>query len=548
MNGTTGSNELTGGDGDDHYTVNSQTTYILDSGGTDSALVTANFVKLPRSIENVTYASGVQALPYWIDGLLPDDANGLHYATLLGSAKTMTFSFPRSLPSYDTGAGDGVGFTAFTETQKTYARQALAYINTLIDVRFVEVGSSDAPNNISFANNYQQDSAAYAFYPSTVFIGSDVFLDGSGWKNPNLNPADGTYAALTLIHEIGHALGLKHPFSQIDTIGETGEAPFLIGADDDTAWTVMSYTSHPAQYHLQYSPFDIAALQYMYGPSVTTRPGNDTHTLNGAAATLLFDGGGLDTLDASAQTQNVTLYLEPGYWGFIGSQANTLTAPGQVTINFGTAIEDLIGGAGNDTLTGNGLNNAIAGRGGNDRLDGAGGIDTAVFVGNRSNFALEVKGSSYIVRATTGSEGEDTLVNIERLKFSDVSLALDMGGNAGLTAKTLGAVFGKASVANKVYAGIGLALLDAGMSDGALMQFALNARLGAQTDHASVVTLLYSNVVGTAPGSADLAWYQGWLDSGAYTPASLGLFAAETPLNQANINLVGLAATGLEFA
>jgi hypothetical protein len=63
-----------------------------------------------------------------------------------------------------------------------------------------------------------------------------------------------------------------------------------------------------------------------------------------------------------------------------------------------------------------------------------------------------------------------------------------------------------------------------------------------------VVTLLYTNVVGVAPSAADLAFYTGLLDSKAHTPGSLGLLAAETSLNLANIDLVGLTATGLAFS
>jgi Ca2+-binding RTX toxin-like protein len=138
----------------------------------------------------------------------------------------------------------------------------------------------------------------------------------------------------------------------------------------------MSYISDPAQYHVAYSPLDIATLQYLYGPSKTARTGNDTYTLSTATPNFIWDGAGTDTLSASSQTQPVTLYLEPGYWGYIGSKTATITAPGQVTVNFGTVVENLIGGSGNDTLHGNDADNAIAGGPGNDTLYGGAGNDT----------------------------------------------------------------------------------------------------------------------------------------------------------------------------
>jgi len=148
---------------------------------------------------------------------------------------------------------------------------------------------------------------------------------------------------------------------------------------------------------------------------------------------------------------------------------------------------------------------------------------------------------------TSSAEGTDTLVNIERLQFSDVSVALDLSGNAGTTARILGAVFGPEGLAIKQYVGIGLQLLDAGTSYEALMQAALAAKLGAGASHTAVVNLLYTNVIGTAPGPAELALYKGLLDSGAMTQGALGVLAADTSFNAANINLTGLADTGIEY-
>jgi hypothetical protein len=78
------------------------------------------------------------------------------------------------------------------------------------------------------------------------------------------------------------------------------------------------------------------------------------------------------------------------------------------------------------------------------------------------------------------------------------------------------------------------------------VQLALNFRAGGAS-HAAVVELLYLNVVGTQPGAEQLALYMGWLDSGAYTSAQLGVFAADNPLNLAHIDWVGLNAHGIDY-
>ncbi|MEK6684995.1 MAG: hypothetical protein AABY99_01255 [Pseudomonadota bacterium] len=203
--------------------------------------------------------------------------------------------------------------------------------------------------------------------------------------------------------------------------------------------------------------------------------------------------------------------------------------------------EIITGGAGKDVLSG---------FEGNDTLNGNEDIDTANYSSHFADYDKNknADGIWTIKHNNGGSDGTDTLSNIERLNFSDSSLALDLDGNAGITAKTLGAVFGKESVSNKTFAGIGLSLLDGGMSYEALMQLAINAALGANaTNHTAVVDLLYANVAGFAPATADETYFVGLLDSGAHSVASIGIMAADMALNEVNIDLAGLSQRGLEY-
>ena len=337
LDGGTGFDTLDGGEGDDTYWIRSAEFDLRDAFGNDTTMVSASFVKLPSFIENVSHVDGAQALPYWIDALLPDDAAGNLYQRLLGPTHIFGYAFPTTLPAYNTDVlGDGFLYQGFNNAQKAFARLALNAVEAVVDVRYVLVADPAAVNVIAFGNNEQPFSSAYANYPSDEFIGGDVFLDTL--TPANLAPTDGSYAALTLIHELGHTLGLEHPF-----IGSS-DAPYLSTAEDTTGWTVMSYTDSPAQYHLAFSPLDIAALQYLYGPSKTARTGNDTYLVSATAPNFVWDGGGIDTLSASGLAQAVILYLEPGYWGYVGSKADRITAPGQVTVNFGSAIENLLEG------------------------------------------------------------------------------------------------------------------------------------------------------------------------------------------------------------
>lgn len=207
----------------------------------------------------------------------------------------------------------------------------------------------------------------------------------------------------------------------------------------------------------------------------------------------------------------------------------------------------LSGTASADTLRGGVGNDLLVGGAGNDRLDGGAGLDTAGFTLGRSAYTLTHTAGGFTVSAKTGSDGIDTLVNIERLKFADMGVALDLNDHAGTVVKFIGAVFGAATVSSPAAVGIGLGLIDGGMSEAALMQYALEVRLGKGFTPAAEVKLLFENLVGAAPTTEQLAYWTGTLSSGQYTPVGLAQMAAELDLNTNNIGLVGLVDSGVAF-
>ena len=198
-----------------------------------------------------------------------------------------------------------------------------------------------------------------------------------------------------------------------------------------------------------------------------------------------------------------------------------------------------------DRLEGGYHHDTLTGLAGNDILDGGAGRDVAVFKGNRTDYVMTRSNTGFSV--SNIAEGNDTLTNIERVKFNDVSVALDISGNAGTTAKVLGAVLGREALANKQIVGIGLQLLDAGATYEQLMQAALSARLGGNPSNSAVVNLLFTNVVGNPPSAVDLAYFSNILDSGAFSQAALGVLAADSALNVGKIDLAGLVSSGIEY-
>lgn len=431
-----------------------------------------------------------------IDALL-DIGPGWNWLTPSRQVLYYTFSVASGNQAGNSSISGGV--TAFNSAQQNACLSQLAYISQLTGITFA-AASSGTTADLHFANTNIVSSAGtaglcawnhgYSYNDSNTVTSytaeAYVYLDDVEFQTENATPTAGSSGYETLLHELGHALGLKHPFDG---------SPTLPSMEDNTAYSIMSYTDAGGPYST-FGPYDVAALMWLYG------------------------GDGLGgALGVSASGQYVT---------------------GNTDVNV------ISGAGGNDRLAGLAGNDQLTGLVGNDVLDGGAGIDTAVYTTTRSNYAIVKTSTGFTVSG--GTDGVDSISNVERLRFSDRHLALDLEGNAGITAKILGAVFGASSVSNQAYVGIGLSYLDAGMSYSELMLLALNARLGAGFSHAAEVNLLYQNLVGVLPATNDLDYYVGMLASGQHSQASLAVMAADLDLNTSNIDLIGLQQSGIEFS
>lgn len=218
-------------------------------------------------------------------------------------------------------------------------------------------------------------------------------------------------------------------------------------------------------------------------------------------------------------------------------------------LNANLLFKDLTIGINNSENMTSGLpgNEMFVGLGGDDTIEGGLGVDTAIYTAPISSYVMNKLDQEFFLadqRTEPNNDGTDTLKSIERIIFTDFALALDLDGSAGMVAKLIGAVFGAGSISNAHYVAIGLSELDKGTSYEDLAALAIDAA-GAKSPE-QVTSLLWSNVVGSPPTPDQILPYIDMLHKET-TVGTLGVFAAEHEINQANINLTGLVANGIAF-
>ena len=301
--------------------------------------------------------------PYYIDAMLYGDPYRLNAASDVGTAVVVTYSFLDALPSYyDATSSTWSTFAAFNAAQQDAARAMLDAIEGMTNITFVEV--TDAPSTITFGLADLGGFKGLAVRPEGLATGtmaSDVWIDT---QHAGTNFIAGSFAYMTLLHEIGHALGLDHPSLPA---GEDSLQYSIMDSSPD-----MYFSALPQFYQL----YDIAALQYLYGANTSYASADDTYTFDtfDNQIKVLWDGGGHDKIDLSDATYGVQVDLTAGAFGTIAPQGS-----GNFVIALGAVIEDVTGGAFDDVLAGSDWANRINGGGGDDVLSGGAGPDIFEF-------------------------------------------------------------------------------------------------------------------------------------------------------------------------
>jgi serralysin len=435
-----------------------------------------------------------------------------------------------------------------------------ASIAPFVDVKFNYVGfhadpaaafraGSDLTMSLDGSNRYGSSTWAWAHFPNagdTEYPGApgDVFLNIFSQANSLPSYAPGSAGFALALHEVGHALGLKHPHDDGGTGGPTLNELGLGDFDKDWA-TVMSYQDDYPWNLLAWEPatymvLDVLALQVMYGANRTTNLGNTTFVASdNGRYTTVWDAGGTDTVDASSASQAWTIVLPSTVLSSINGARVGYAAPtSSVSLSSPLTVQWLIGNIENatgsalaDRLVGSDLDNVLRGGRGNDSLEGGNGTDTAPYSGLRSQYAVRTTAATTTVTDNVfGRDGVDTMVGVERLKFTDSVLALDINGNAGQAYRLYQAAF------DRVPDRGGLTYWVNSMDHGGNLtwvagNFILSNEFRAaygnpQTlSNARFLDLLYANILDRAPDPGGKAYWLSELDRGFGRDSTLASFS-----------------------
>jgi serralysin len=474
-------------------------------------------------------------------------------ALLVGSqwANTaLTYSFITPLSTFSTSTVNGYGpstntsrepwspsLSYFGGSSQQAASSAIAKWGAVSNLTFSLV--ADAQNvcgDIRFGFTDVGGAQAAAYSPSAA-AGGDVWFN---YLERARNFEEGSYNYLTLVHEIGHALGLKHPFS-----ASTNNMEMLPPSLDTQTFTVMSYS---AQAEDRWSDFtyrpttpmvlDIQAIQYLYGANWSYNAGATEYVFRQGAQyhQTVWDGGGLDTFVYSGADACV-IDLRQGSGSALGNPVYVVDLLGNrkgtvsnVWIAKGAVIENATGGEGSDSITGNDLGNGLLGAGGNDtlrgwggndRIDGGTGDDKILFTGNLEEYTVTFNpetGRFAVGDDSRVRDGIDVVSSVEVFQFANgirTGNQLPLSSPVtGISREVLGmseGLFGQAPDVARFLSAYG-SVAEVG---GSAFAIGVGASF-ASSDHAALATRVLSNfgiAVDTLGGGAPELSYSALLDA-----------------------------------
>ncbi|NDC09386.1 MAG: hypothetical protein EBZ75_08560 [Oxalobacteraceae bacterium] len=388
-----------------------------------------------------------------------------------GSPETFTFSWsPTSVINYSTpttplqnGVSELSGFSAVSAARKASVKEAFELWNDVVAPNFVEQTTA-SQNQIQVAWSSNTGNGTYAKVFQWVTANGSNSYSGTNYKmsrseiwmatqwSTHDQDSDfffGGYGPTTLLHEIGHAIGISHPGTYNAGTGNISYNASAEFKQDTRAYSLMSYfdvdadgsgTDHIGsdnvwKYAQTPMVYDIAAAQAIYGADTNTRKTDTTYGFNSTAGKSVFDfsqntnpivtiwdAGGSDALDVSGFSTNQYINLVGGMYSDVGAMTKN------VSIAFNAVIENAVGGSGGDLILGNEVGNTLGGNSGNDLIFGAGGNDSinggsgnqdAVgLLGIRGDYTITYSGGIFTATDKIANrDGTDRISNTELFYF-----------------------------------------------------------------------------------------------------------------------------------
>lgn len=191
---------------------------------------------------------------------------GPNWNLLAGAGNIIKYTF-----SITSGTEPGeTGLVAFNSQQQETVRSLLSgYIANLTGIQFVETADGESAQ-IHFCYRDLEDAVglcvsylSYITDPETGAVSdygaqSYIYFDNVEALSENTNLHYGR-GYETLLHEVGHMLGLKHPFE-----AQAGNPAVFPAHLDNSANSLMAYNEVGGP-HFRYRPADVAALNWLYG-------------------------------------------------------------------------------------------------------------------------------------------------------------------------------------------------------------------------------------------------------------------------------------------
>ena len=308
--------------------------------------------------------------PYWVVSLEMDNAEADINQMLSENQNEIKFSFPSEQADYL--PLNIVGWAPANQNMIIASREIFSKLEEILDIKITEADTTSGLNNFAISQSIQATTAGFSYFPNNFYeLGSDIFISKRFSDPFSLTNGLTNYDYEVLLHEIGHALGLKHPF-EIDR----NNTMILNSHEDSTEFTAMSYDEILTTFDGMFRPLDLMTLTKLYGVNSTYKSGDDVYKFDHNSGIFLIDGNGIDLIDVSDSIEDVYIDLRYGSHSYQGDKSSLITSGNQLTISHGSDIENIKTGLGNDTVVGNHLSNIISTGLGHDTIFAGNGSDT----------------------------------------------------------------------------------------------------------------------------------------------------------------------------